>query len=743
MVAAGLAVWPGAAAAQEGRPNEGEADRNARSAETIVVSGVWTDATSALPVAVLSGDELANRRQGGLGETLAGLPGVHLDNFGAGASRPVIRGQTVPRIEILSDGANLFDVSSVSPDHAIATEPLLLDAIEVLRGPAASIYGGNALNGAVNLIDGKIPKVLPTGGLSGGAEARYGTGDEETAVAARMSAGFGQLAVHVEGASRKSEDYAVPSDFGSDTLKDSFADSGSYSLGASWIMPKGYLGAAYSRMDSEYGLPGHSHANGVCHTHGTDLHCAAHDEFEDPFGSSDSHTAKINLRADRIDVRGDYENLLPGIAQARARLSYTDYQHNEIDGPFIFSNYTNEVYDGRLELTHAPLFGFVGTLGAQYTDATFSGLNASNLHEPFPDNAIGLVPPYRHLTENAGVFLSESRSFGLVDLELAVRKDWQTVEAPAPELRVTLSPENLANISFYEMILGLAPGSFLTQPIDNYVKDNPAVDSEPLSASIGATWNIGGGYSTALSLAHSERAPGVRELYAYGNNLAANSYEVGLTQSRRASSRFPAIRTDVLETAETINLTFRKTTGATHFELGLFHQEVEDYVFARRIETETETGIPHQYLLYVAADADFTGLDGQISHQLSEWSRITVFGDYLRADLTSEDDELPRMPPGRLGVRYEWEQGPLSADVEYYRTFDQDRIASYETETEGYNMLNATLGYRLGGDSERPLDLFLRGTNLIDELAFVHTSFVKDQSPLRGRNLVFGVRQAF
>lgn len=108
----------------------------------------------------LSGDELVHRRRGTLGETLDGLPGIHMDSFGAGASRPVIRGQTLPRIEIVSDGANLFDAASVSPDHAVVTDPLLLDAIEVQRGPAAVRYGGNAVNGAINLIDGKIPKTL-------------------------------------------------------------------------------------------------------------------------------------------------------------------------------------------------------------------------------------------------------------------------------------------------------------------------------------------------------------------------------------------------------------------------------------------------------------------------------------------------------------------------------------------------------------------------------------------------------
>ena len=108
--------------------------------DTIVVTGQslsGSDGATPLPVTVLSGEALVHRRRGTLGETLDGLPGVHMDNFGAGASRPVIRGQTLPRIEILSDGANVFDAASVSPDHAIVTDPLLLDAIEVQRGPAA------------------------------------------------------------------------------------------------------------------------------------------------------------------------------------------------------------------------------------------------------------------------------------------------------------------------------------------------------------------------------------------------------------------------------------------------------------------------------------------------------------------------------------------------------------------------------------------------------------------------------
>jgi len=741
---AGIVLFPAAALAQEAPPENEEIERTRRGDEIIVTARSLSTPTapSPLPVQILSGDELAHRRQGGLGETLAGLPGIHLDNFGGGASRPVIRGQTVPRIEILSDGANLFDASSVSPDHAITTEPLLLDAIEILRGPAATRYGGNAVNGAINLIDSKVPKALPEGGLSGATEVRFGTGDEEKTIAGRVTAGLGPFAIHAEGSRRRSDDYAVPDAYGSDELRDSFANSSSYSFGASWVTSKGYIGAAYTRQDGEYGLPGHSHINGVCHTHGTDLHCAAHDEFDDPFGSSDDHTAYIKLRSERADVRADYEDLLPGFEHVRLRGSFTDYRHDEIDGPSLFSHYTNEVYDGRLELTHKPLLGFIGTLGAQYTYGTFTGINISDAHILPLGERIGYTwatPEY--VTENIGVFLSERRSFGAFDVEIAARKDWRTVKTPLPEYRLPTSQTLLNAIAGFDQRNG--EGAFQARAKTAFENLHPRSKHTPFSVSFGTTWRIDNDYSIALSLARTERAPSVRELYAYGNNLATNSYEVGLAQTRRASSSFPEARTDVLETAKSVNLTFRKTGGPFEFEIGLFHQDIDDYVFARLIETEIETGVPHHYLVYTAADARFTGIDGQVSYRFTPESSVTVFGDYVHADLKKEDDNLPRIPPGRLGARYEGNWGPLSADLEYYHTFGQDRIASYETRTGGYDILNATLSYRFDVGADKSVELYVRGTNLANELAFSHTSFVKDQSPLRGRNIVFGMRHVF
>ena len=707
--------------------------------EELIVSGEANRLEfTSLSSQILSGNELVHRRQGGLGETLAGLPGVHMDNFGGGASRPVIRGQSLPRIEVLSTGAALFDVSSASPDHAIVTDPLLLDAIEVLRGPAAAIYGGNAVNGAINLVDGKVPRVVPKNGLTGAVELRNGWGDKEKTYVGRATAGQGQFAIHVEGSQRDSEDYSVPGSFGSNKLRDSFAESSNYSVGASWITDTGYIGAAYTEQQSQYGLPGHSHTNAVCHTHGTDLHCVGHGSFSDPFVNfDDSHTAEIDLSSERVDIRADYDDLLPGFAHARMRLSYTDYRHKEIDGGTVFSNYANEVYDGRLELTHKPILGFTGTWGVQYTDGTFNGINYNDAHEGEPEG--DFVKPYDYETKNYAIFLSEQQSFGPVDLEIALRKDWRDITVPTPQYN--FSQALLDILPIIEEQIG---GKWIDFVSEIFHENNPDSKHSPFSASLGAIWNFDEGYSAALTLARSERAPSVREIYAYGNNLATNSYELGLATAHRAHPSFGDPVTDVEETTKSVDLAFRKQSGSTLFEIGLFYQEVDDYIFARLIETENETGTPHNYLLYTMADAKLTGIDGQISYQFNEASPLTVFGDYVRADLAEEeDDNLPRTPPGRFGARYDWTQSAFSASLEFVRTLNQGRIATYETKTDGYDLINMTLSYGLNFGGEQSMDIYIRGTNLADELAFVHTSFVKDQSPLRGRNIAFGVGYKF
>lgn len=644
------------------------------------------------PVVTLTSEELVHRRAATLGETLAGQPGINFENFGGGASRPVIRGQSSPRVQVLSDSANVQDASAISPDHNVTGEPLLMRGIEVLRGPATLLYGSGAIGGAVNLLDDKVPPSLPEGGIAAVAEGRLGTGDDERSFVGGATVGFGPLAFRVEGVHRRSDDYRVPASFGEDRVHGSYNDSSTFSIGGSWVGPDGYLGVAYTRQRNEYGVPGHNHDYETCHPHGISLHCGAHDDADEGHDHDHDHEHEeeevpfVKLRSDRFDIRSDYRNPVPAIEKVRFRLSFTDYVHDEIEEGEAENSFRNKAYDMRVELTHAPLGRLRGTFGLQQSGSKFEAISGGTTATLDTD------------TENTALFLMETLSLGNVRLEAAARQEWQSVKSA----------------------------------ITRY----PSIRHNPFSASAAAIWTFGGGYSLALALAHTERAPSVQELYAYGLHLATNTYEIGIVSG---NTRLADKVSQDEERSNSVNLTLRKTQGPTTFTIGAYHQDFDNYIYAQTLDQFED----FRLIRYAGAEATFTGVDGEVRHAFNDRFALSLFGDYVRAKLKNGGGDLPRIPAGRLGARADAHIGPLTADAEYYHVFGQDRIAAYETRTPGYDMINATLAYRLDLGGQRSAELFVRGNNLTNELAFNHASFIKTFSPLRGRSFVFGVRGAF
>ena len=189
--------------------------------QTIVITGNPLRLESLIPASVLKGDELTRTRTGTLGDPLSGLPGVAATGFGPQSSRPVIRGLDGDRIRLLDNGAAAVDASSLSFDHAAAIDPLVVERLEVLRGPAALLYGGNATGGVVNAIDNRIPRNALQG-LTGRAEARFGGAARERAGAAVIEGGAGALNWHADLAARKSRDLRAPNG----TVANSAGDSG-------------------------------------------------------------------------------------------------------------------------------------------------------------------------------------------------------------------------------------------------------------------------------------------------------------------------------------------------------------------------------------------------------------------------------------------------------------------------------------------------------------------------------------
>lgn len=642
---------------------------------------------------ILEGERLFQRTQTTLGDTLNGLPGINADTFGGGAARPVIRGQTSPRVKVLSNSSPLLDASDISPDHAVTVEPALIERIEVLRGPAALLYGSGAVGGVVNVIDRKIPGALPQDRIEGSVDVRGGTAARDKAGAARITAqATDNLVLHLEGSARDAEDYEAPGPDES-RVDGTWAESANASAGLSWVGERGYLGFAYSYRDDDYGIAGHNHEYEGCHPHGSTLHCGGHDPGDgDPDHDHEhEHAAapSIDLRSERIDMRGEIHDPVAGLERVRIRASHTDYRHDEIEEDVVSTTFRNRGYDVRVEAQHAALLGWRGVVGAQYADTEFSAVGAE-----------AFLPTVE--SESSGVFVVEH--FELNDrwhLEAGARQEWQR-----------------------------------HRPV-NDVRARPEFSDSATSLSAAAIWEVAPDHFVTLSAARSERLPHAQELYARGIHLATNTYECGLTphpQTCGGPENNAALAT---ETSRNVELSLRKSAGAFTFDIGAFRNHVDDYIYARTLDQFEE----FRLIKYTQRDARFTGFEAEVTYRWSDGLATTLFGDYVRAKFENGEGNLPRIPASRVGARVDVTVMTMGAELEYYRANRQNDIADHESPTPGYDMLNLTLSYEAGGSSR--FNVYLRGSNLLDEEVWNHVSFLADTVPLPGRNLTGGIRVSF
>ncbi|HQY47837.1 MAG TPA: TonB-dependent receptor [Usitatibacteraceae bacterium] len=391
------------ALAQEPQPSNPQPAEAVEKVDSVVVTASplgRPETELAQPASVLSGDELRRARAASIGDTLSGLPGVQSSAFGPAAGRPVIRGLDGPRVRVLENGVGTLDVSTLSPDHAVATEPLFARRIEVLRGPASLLYGSGAIGGVVNVVTSLVPDFLPAA-PTGAVELRAGSADRERSAAAELTGGAGTLAWHLEGFSRDARDYRIPGrtdrDDGegpSGRLASSFIDARGGGAGLSWVGGLGHAGLGVSRLESDYGIPS---GEGI----------------------------SIALRQTRWQAASDLDAPWPGIASLRLRAGFNDYEHREIEsGGEVGTVFANRAGEARLELGHAPWRDGKGVLGLHVTDRDFSA-----------EGEEVVVPRTR--SKGAAVFLVEERRFGRWTLDAGARWEREThrPEGGAPSRR--------------------------------------------------------------------------------------------------------------------------------------------------------------------------------------------------------------------------------------------------------------------------------------------------------------------
>ena len=395
------------------------------SAVKVTASPLQNDAESlARPVAVLTGEELDARKGTTLGDTLQRMPGVQTTSFGPGVGRPVIRGQEGPRVAVVANGVGNMDASTVSADHATSIEPFLADQIEVLKGPATLLFGSGAIGGAVNVVDGRIARDLPDRPLSGRAELRGNSVNNERSGMFRLDGvNAGNLVLHVDGLVRNGDDFRIPGyainpasldddhdhdhdDHDADELGprgrmgNSSLRTRAGGVGATWFGENGYLGASLGTYRSNYGIPDGAHVH-AGDDHGHDDH--DHDEEE-----GGEHDVRIDMVQNRFDVKGGLDNPLPFLESLTVRAAWTDYEHTELEAGTPSTRFTNQGTEGRIEAVQRPIAGWNGAFGLQWGSSDFGAHGEEAfpvVHERFPEDDDHFSVDREHFSVDANRFL--------------------------------------------------------------------------------------------------------------------------------------------------------------------------------------------------------------------------------------------------------------------------------------------------------------------------------------------------
>lgn len=655
-----------------------------------------------VPNSYVATAELRRSRQSSLGATLDGQPGIHSSSYAPGAGRPIIRGFDGDRVSILQNGTDTFDVSFTSPDHGVAVEPLMINKIEVVRGPASLLYGNAAIGGVVNVIDKSLPREALEG-ITGEAEFKYGFVSEEKSGGVSVQGGQGGFAWSLNYFKRKSVDYDIPGYaesaflraseneeeheneiFGS--LENSFAESETVAVGAGWFSESTGYSFSYTQLDSFYGVPGHSHSHG---------HEEEHDEAVDHEEEREKEegSVAIDLKNRRSALRIEWAELGGFFKSVELDAGYGDYQHTELEGEpddrEIGTIFKRDGFDLRLSGIHRPIGDWSGALGLAVKNESFA--------------AIG---------EEAFIPSNEKHDYALFTVE-RLETLWGALEFGGRIGHQKLDPTE--------------------EPLNN-------ADETTYNFSAGVLRRFEDNSTFATNLSFNERAPNAAELYAFGPHIGSGSFEIGNPDLGKEQSL-------------SIDMSWRKSFGYLTGEFTLFYSDFQDYIFMEHVDHEIfENLYPDaengglDILKAEAVDADIHGYEFDLRIHIVDTPEqrfhfdITI--DQTRATNTTEGSNLPRIPTRRIGGRFGYEAGSWSLGLGTRYHARASHLAFEETPTDSYTLIFADITYQVDF-GESAIELFAVGRNLSNEEARPHTSFVKDLVPLPGRSVELGIRIFF
>lgn len=676
---------------------------------------------------VLAGRDLTMKAAGTLGDALADEVGMAATAFGPGASRPIIRGLGGDRVRVLENGIGTMDASVASPDHAVSIEPFLAERIEVVRGPASLLYGGAAVGGVVNVITHRIHSEAPRrkgasrfGIVAGGAGDAWTRGGATDVLLA--GAPNWKVVLHLDGARREADNLRIPGWAESDALRaaetaemtgdgdheheeargrlmNSWVNTEGAGAGVSLVGRRGSTGVSYSGYNAQYGVPGHGHehseevetlgAGGTAHAHSHEGHSE----------ENEADGVHVVLRQRRVEWQGEWRPVSGAIKSLQAKIGRTTYRHAEIEEEVVGTLFENRGMEARFEAVHAHGDQWDGAFGCQLSGNTFSAQGAE-----------AFLPASR--TRSLALFAFEEWSVGRVTWQAGARWENQDVRVDS------LSSERRDSVA---------------------------------SGSLGAVYACSPTYAIVIALSQTGRAPSAQELYARGPHAGTASYEIGQATLGRERSRG-------------IELSLRRKRGAVTGEATVFLNHFDRFIFERpvpevAVEREgTLQPIPRTELLsgetgmpvyrYVDSEARFVGAEVEVWWHLHK-EAAHAFDLKCAADVVRGREldrpagkDLPRMPAPRFILGGVWSAGVWRFGSDCQFVMRQNRTAPEENATADYTMLGFHVSRSLQAGSMEG-NLFMKVTNLLNEEARPHTSFLKERAPLGARAFSIGFDASF
>ena len=400
----------------------------------------------------------------------------------------------------------------------------------------------------------------------------------------------------------------------------------------------------------------------------------------------------LETEQDRIDLASKINKPFPGIETAALQVGYNDYTHTE----FEEVGEAGTVFDNEQFDTRIELQHTKIGMFVGVIGTQFGYKNTSAVGEE------AFLPKTK--TENIGVFILEETDItDSVHLDIGGRFDHEAND-----------PTNASEIS-----------------------------NDMYSISTGLTWDISGSTVVGITVGRSQRGPTAAELFSNGPHVATGTFEIGVS-------------TLDVETTNSLDLSMRKTHGIWMWNLNLFTNHVEDFVFlegqdlngdgAIDLVDETNTGAGEfQLLQYNQDDLFMYGFETSLDVNLFKGNHgqldLNLFADYVRAEL-DDGGNLSRISPARFGSGLNYNYKKFKYGINFTNIFEQKNNGRLETDTDGYSVLNMNANYNLLS-GKQDLNIFLKMTNILDEDGRLHTSFIKDRAPIMGRSLMVGLQVNF